>query len=313
MYYKCSMIKDHPLIKQSFNITEQDKVKEKETFEKLYLETEKKYKKLIDFSLNENWNENGFYSTQCKSKTFEKLKRKGRFNFNIFFFLKKLFQKKGNTNNLFLYNYLKPVGIFNSLSIKKIIEQLLEENFSKEIKTIFKSKDYEVAFVILHDTNAENSNVHFDHGDNSNRKNHKDVYHVDTILPNSIKCMFYLSDNVSSESGAFRYVPGSYKFNQEPKDWITRYVIRNFYHGTDKSTLKKFYSLEKTYQKRPHFLYLNDDITYKNKIDELATIFSSPTNMIMFNANGIHNGGFVYKGRRKALQILIIPKDKNDK
>ena len=57
----------------------------------------------------------------------------------------------------------------------------------------------------------------------------------------------------------------------------------------------------------------NDDTNYKNEIDELATVFCFPTNMIMFNANGIHNGGYVYKGRRKALQILIIPKDRNDK
>lgn len=178
------MIKYHPLINQSFEISKEDKQRENKLFEKHYLETEKIYKKLIDFNLNKNWNQKGFYETQCRSSTFEKLKTKAKYNFNFFFFLKSLFKKTGNTTNLFLYNYLKPIGISNSLSIKKTIEQLLNENFSKEIKSVFKNKNYEVAFIIFHDTSAKNSNAHFNTGDDNQKITHKDLYHVDTILPN---------------------------------------------------------------------------------------------------------------------------------
>jgi hypothetical protein len=185
----------------------------------------------------------------------------------------------------------------------------LKENFSNEIKKIFNNSQYEVAFVIFHNTNSKNSISHFNTGDNNKKISHRDLYHVDTILPNTIKVLIYLSDNVNEENGAFRYVPGSYLYNQSPEDWITRYVTRHYYHSTNKESLKRFYSLDRKYQKRAHFLYCNNNEKYKNDIDSKAFIFKTPTNMIMFNANGIHNGGFVYKGNRKALQILLKLKD----
>ena len=78
------MLKYLPLIKQNFKISKEDKQKENKFFEKHYRATEEIYKNSIDFNFNKNWNGKGFYEVQCRSSTFEKLKSKAKYNFNIF-------------------------------------------------------------------------------------------------------------------------------------------------------------------------------------------------------------------------------------
>ena len=42
-----------------------------------------------------------------------------------------------------------------------------------------------------------------------------------------------------------------------------------------------------------------------NKIESELVSLKSPYNVILFDPNGIHTGGYVYKGERIALQVVV--------
>tara|TARA_X000001036_G_scaffold438499_1_gene486480 strand:+ start:286 stop:1209 length:924 start_codon:yes stop_codon:yes gene_type:complete len=273
------------------------------------------YKNHSHFFLS-NWNNEGFFSSSDKSVYLKILKFFSIFNFGVH----KIFNKAkiGSIGNVAIfpissqYNYR-----WISRSVKYLAKKIIVKNFDTEIKNILADDAYEIDQILFHNTSSKNSNINFKYSSEDDIKaDHINFYHVDTTPPSVIKVMIYLSTIVDENNGAFRYIPYSYKKNTSYDDWCIRHVVRNNYFNTDKETMRKFYSLPKKYQKRNTFTYLLDDTNYKKQIDKSAIVFKTPCNIILFNPMGIHSGGFIYKGQRKALQITIKGKSikqKHDK
>jgi len=273
---------------------------EDDFFEQKLSDIKKKFPENTLFYLN-NWNPAGYYAKSIDSIYLNSLKIMAFFNFSS---KKKLSSLKfGSIGNTSIYhkgqkNLLGKLLLF-------LTQKLINKSFSYELENLLGSR-FKIENILFHSTSSINSKEFFSYSEDPKvNSNHINFFHYDTTPPNVVKIMIYLSKHVSSENGAFRYIPESFKLNNKKKNWYLSKVVRDNYFNTDYKSLLRFYSLKKTYQKRNTFAYLLEDNVYKKKLDNAAVVFESPLNMILFNPLGIHTGGFCYKGKRKALQVTL--------
>jgi len=132
-----------------------------------------------------------------------------------------------------------------------------------------------------------------------------DWLHVDTGS-GVLKAIYYVSDEVTAESGAFSYVVGS---NNRYTSLIDR-LIRSAADwsgigGKDRENRRMFNALPRFFQRKADFGFdVIDEAAEPLKARE-RVCGSADGNLILFDNSGVHRGGMVRKGERVILQIIL--------
>lgn len=132
-----------------------------------------------------------------------------------------------------------------------------------------------------------------------------DYLHVDTGS-NLIKAIYYVSDNVSAENGAFSYVAGSNNRAASLADRIIRSAAdHSGLSRTDPETRRLFNALPRFLQRKADFGFdIVDDSGDALKRNE--RIFTTEDgHLVVFDNFGAHRGGMVREGQRVILQVVL--------
>jgi hypothetical protein len=128
-----------------------------------------------------------------------------------------------------------------------------------------------------------------------------DYWHIDSDIFPSFKALFYLNE-VGPHQGPFRYVPGSHR-NLDSFETVTRKVNDGL-----KLSAAQFLSLPDPL--RLHALfgpYMTGDEPEARALLEQEMVCIGDGDLILFDNNGVHRGGFVREGSRQLMQILFEP------
>lgn len=132
-----------------------------------------------------------------------------------------------------------------------------------------------------------------------------DYLHVDTG-GGIIKAIYYVSDDVQADNGAFSYVVGS---NRRPTSALDRIVRSAADHSgmsrTDPESRRLFNALPRFLQRKADFGFdIVDDSAEPLKARErIAT--TEAGHLVVFDNFGAHRGGMVRAGERIILQIIL--------
>lgn len=132
-----------------------------------------------------------------------------------------------------------------------------------------------------------------------------DYLHVDTGS-GILKAIYYVSDDVRPESGAFSYILGSNNRRASILDRVVRSAVdRSGIGRTDRESRRLFNALPRWMQRKADFGFdVVDDAAEELKRRE--KIFTSDEgNLVLFDNFGVHRGGMVRQGERLILQIVI--------
>lgn len=132
-----------------------------------------------------------------------------------------------------------------------------------------------------------------------------DYLHVDTGS-NLIKAIYYVSDKVSAENGAFSYVIGSNNRAASLADRIIRSAAdHSGLSRTNPEMRRLFNALPKFLQRKADFGFdIVDDAADALKRDE--KIFTTEDgHLVVFDNFGAHRGGMVREGQRVILQVVL--------
>lgn len=129
--------------------------------------------------------------------------------------------------------------------------------------------------------------------------------HVDTGS-GVFKAIYYVSDEVTAESGAFSYVVGSNNRYTSLIDRLIRNAAdRSGIGGTDREDRRMFNALPRFFQRKADFGFdVVDEAAEPLKARE-RVCSSADGNLILFDNFGMHRGGMVRKGERVILQIIL--------
>jgi hypothetical protein len=188
-----------------------------------------------------------------------------------------------------------------SNDINNLIYGLVDNNYGQILREIY-GGEFVIGSILYHKSDWEHQGYKF----YTNKcDNHIKFCHVDTTPPSFMKIMYYLTENVDIDNGCFQVIPKSHTQNKNKMDWLIRKSVKDL-RLTDSNNIYKLYP---EYQKSHTFLIDYDDNNdYFLKIKENLVSFNTPYDFILFNPMMIHTGGYVYKGKREALQIVIKKK-----
>jgi len=128
-------------------------------------------------------------------------------------------------------------------------------------------------------------------------------FHVDSEIWPHVKLLIYLTRDVDDQRGPFRYVRGS-------QDWCTplELLIRQT-NDLLKASRAQYMSLPDAF--RMHALFGDDmrpdDPRLDRYLEREWAVTSQDGDVILFDTNGVHRGGFVRSGERVILQVLLGP------
>lgn len=193
--------------------------------------------------------------------------------------------------------------------IYSLVEKIMFNEFKYILNNYFSNKKYYISTIRYHYNNDKINEIIFNYGDNWNSEVR--FSHYDTTPPNTIKCMIYISDIVNEQNGCLQYIPGSHLLNNNKKLFSIRKAIKNNnLFQTDDKTREIFYQLDKEYQYKNMFLLEEKkNSPLYDKIASQLVPLKYPNNIVLFDPNGIHTGGFIYSGERIALQVVISLKN----
>ena len=126
-----------------------------------------------------------------------------------------------------------------------------------------------------------------------------DYWHIDSDIFPSFKALLYLNP-VGPDQGPFRYVPGTHR-NLDAFETVTRKV-----NDSLKLSAAQFLSLPDAL--RLHALfgpYMTGDEPEAAALLAREVICIGDGDLILFDNNGVHRGGFVRKGARRLMQIIF--------
>jgi hypothetical protein len=129
-----------------------------------------------------------------------------------------------------------------------------------------------------------------------------DYWHIDSDVWPCLKVLIYMSE-VGPEQGPMRYVPGTHKV-------LTSFeLIARKTNDTLKLPVPLFVSLPDAF--RVHALfgpYLNGDEPEALAMLSKERVLCGPgKDVVLFDNNGVHRGGFVRSGSRHIIQCLFEP------
>ena len=197
-----------------------------------------------------------------------------------------------------------------NIKVFKIVESFLFESKAyKVIEEFLKCKVHIKAIAAQYNDNKITNYFYNDLDEEYlPKKNKFDYMHIDSKIWPRLKMLIYLND-VNDENGPFRYSINTSKIMS-----LSEKLIRK---TNDKIKLdeKDYRSLPFEYKKHAFLSRKQEDIlsnseilnlAFKNEIKLLSK--DGKDNVILFDVDGIHRGGFVSKKNRKILQVLFDKK-----
>jgi len=129
-----------------------------------------------------------------------------------------------------------------------------------------------------------------------------DYWHIDGEIWPNFKALLYL-DDVTLEQGPMRYIPGTHR-NLDAFETVARKVNDNL-----KLSWPHFLSLPDAL--RVHALFgpfmTGEEPEAKALLDREVACCDEGKDLLLFDNNGVHRGGFVRQGSRRIMQILFEP------
>ena len=125
-------------------------------------------------------------------------------------------------------------------------------------------------------------------------------FHVDSNHWPNLKALIYLSD-VGPHQGPFRYVSGSHRLMQ-PYEAAVRKTNDKLGHS-----LTALCALPEPYAQHANFGDFIDPATPEALalLDNEAVVCDGRSDLVLFDNNGVHRGGFVREGSRYLLQCVF--------
>lgn len=130
--------------------------------------------------------------------------------------------------------------------------------------------------------------------------------HMDTVWGN-VKMLLFLTE-VTQESGAFRYVPGTHGTATGVWDSLIRHAVDHAgLSRRDPQSRRRFLGLPVALRRKADF---GSDLTAESHatralLDNERQVTSATGDLVLFDPSGFHRGGMVESGERAILQILI--------
>lgn len=186
---------------------------------------------------------------------------------------------------------------------------LLTKHGVFEMCQAHKGLPYRLKFVMLQHNTGDDRGLSSICSFEDGRQSKAFYTHIDSQV-DPMKVIVYLTPNVSSTRGAFRYFPGSFSKHSALSLAIRKANDKCGWQGVAKPGQRRaFVALPADMRKKATF---GDDILD----DEIASAIlehehayeSSEGNMLLFNPDGAHRGAiFSEPGERKILQFQLIP------
>ncbi len=195
-------------------------------------------------------------------------------------------------------------------SVYSFFDTLLQEHGVYDLCRDYKGIGYQMKFVVLQINQDDDAGILSTCCFEDGKRSETFYMHVDSTIE-ALKVIIYRSDYCDENTGAFRYLPGSYRMC-DPEEFAIRKA--NDKSGMDTINVverrKFFAALPKEYQKKANFgndLITSDDRTRKLLAHE--EIYGTDRgDLLLFNPDGIHRGSiFKTPGQRQIFQLLLIP------
>lgn len=189
-------------------------------------------------------------------------------------------------------------------------DELLRDHGVYDLCRHHKGIPYQLKFVVLQinqdDDRGILSTCRFEDGMQSETF----YMHIDSTIE-ALKVIIYRSEECTEETGAFRYLPGSYAMCSAPEFAIRK---ANDKDGMDTINIrerrKAFASLPPEFQKKANFgndLIESDERTRKLLARE-QSYGTDRGDLLLFNPDGIHRGSIFKKpGQRQIFQLPLVP------
>ena len=137
--------------------------------------------------------------------------------------------------------------------------------------------------------------------DNGIPERQSDYWHIDSDIWPNFKALMYLND-VGLDEGPMRYIPGTHR-DLDPFETVVRKT-----NDSLKLPTAQFLALPDAL--RMHALfgpYMNGDEPECQALLAREVACAGDADLVLFDNNGVHRGGFVRKGSRRIMQVLFEP------
>ena len=192
----------------------------------------------------------------------------------------------------------------------QFFDALLREHGVYDLCKAHKGVPYQLKFVAMqinqHDDRGVLSTCQFEDGVRADTF----YMHVDSTIE-ALKVIIYRSDICDEGTGAFRYIPGSYRMCNDEEFAIRKANDKSGMDTVNISERRKlFAALPSRFQKKANF---GNDLVFSDarnkKLLAREKIYTTDAgDLLLFNPEGIHRGSiFTRPGQRQIFQLPLIP------
>lgn len=199
-----------------------------------------------------------------------------------------------------------------NVQVFKIVENFLFESKAYEVIAEFLKCEVYIKAIAAQYNDKEITKYFYNELDKQHLpiNNKFDYMHIDSKIWPRLKILIYLNE-VDDENGPFRYSIKTSKIMSLSEKLIRKTNDRIKLNDENYRSLPYEYKKHAFLSRKPEDIASNRDIlnlAFKNEIKLLSK--NGKDNVILFDVDGIHRGGFVSKKSRKILQVLFEKKNK---